>query len=122
MMKGVTATVFGGMADQQRSAYDGHLITDQEYSVALPYFFARPRPVVRVVNPKNGKALRCLVSDIGPWYTHDPYWTTGERPRAERHKTDDLGRYTNRAGIDLSPGAARYLGIDGTGLVDWEFV
>src|SRR6185437_16018 len=35
----ITATVFGGLLDRNNSAYDGHLITDQEMGVALPCRF-----------------------------------------------------------------------------------
>ena len=58
--------------------------------------------------------------DIGPWNTNDPYWEAHKRPQAESG-TDMRGRRTNRAGIDLTPATARALGIDGKGVVDWEF-
>jgi hypothetical protein len=32
----ITATVFGGRADPNNSAYDNHFITDEEFGVALP--------------------------------------------------------------------------------------
>lgn len=115
---GITATVFGGVGDDEKSAYDGHLITDTELGVSLPYRFRGSRPKVRVI--RGSKSIVCPIVDLGPWNIADPYWQTGARPQAETG-TDNTGRKTNRAGIDLSPAAARVLGIDGKGLVDWEF-
>jgi hypothetical protein len=60
------------------------------------------------------------IVDVGPWNTDDPYWTLGARPQAESG-IDHSGRKTNKAGIDLTPAAARALGIPGKALVDWEF-
>jgi hypothetical protein len=115
---GITATVFGGASDRNTSAYDGHVITDTELGVALPCRFPGARPPIRVWN--GGKSVVCNIVDVGPWNTNDPYWQTGARPEAETG-VDSRGRPTNRAGIDLTPAAARVIGIDGKGLVDWEF-
>jgi hypothetical protein len=114
----ITATVFGGKSDPNTSAYDDHVITDDELGVALPARIESPRPKVRVFN--GTKAVMCDIVDIGPWNTNDPYWSTGTRPQAESG-TDRKGRHTNRAGIDLTPAVARALGIEGKGTVDWEF-
>ena len=117
---GITATVFGGQADRNLSAYDEHLITDNEDGVALPARFRGERPKVRV--SKGDKSVVCDIVDVGPWYDGRPdwppdrYWETGARPRAESDSR------TNGAGIDLAPAVARALGIDGKGKVDWEFV
>src|SRR5262249_44782955 len=117
---GITATVFGGQADRNLSAYDEHLITDSENGVALPARFRGERPKVRV--SKGDKSVVCDIVDVGPWYDGRPdwppdrYWETGARPRAESDSR------TNGAGIDLAPAVARALGIDGKGKVDWEFV
>lgn len=119
LFSGITATVFGGAADPNTSAYDGHLIDDVELGVALPARVPDPRPNVCVWNA--GKSVVCRIVDIGPWNTNDPYWQTGSRPEAESG-VDSRGRKTNGAGIDLTPGAAKALGIDGKGTVDWEFV
>jgi uncharacterized protein (TIGR02594 family) len=119
LFSGITATVFGGAADLNTSAYDGHLIDDVEHGVALPYRFADPRPNVCVWNA--GQSVVCKIVDVGPWNTNDPYWQTGTRPEAESG-VDSRGRPTNRAGIDLTPGAASAIGIKGKGTVDWEFV
>jgi hypothetical protein len=89
--------------------------------VALPYRFKGKRPKVRVF--KGGKSVDCEIIDIGPWYDgtaargpYDPYWETGSRPRAESDPK------TNGAGIDLTLPADAALGLNGKGLVDWEFV
>jgi hypothetical protein len=118
---GITATVFGGRSDPNVSGYDGHVITDEEFGVALPNRFAGARPQVRMINPLNGKSTICDICDVGPWNVDDPYWETGARPQAESG-IDHRGRTTNLAGIDLTPAAARAIGIDGKGKVDWEFV
>lgn len=117
----IVATVFGGHADPNTSAYDGHLIDDHEIGVALPSRFFGGRPKVRVTNPATRKAVECSIVDVGPWNTNDPYWETNGRPQAESG-TDMSGRRTNLAGIDLTPGAAVALGIAGKGKIDWEFV
>lgn len=115
---GITATYFGGSGDPNTSAYDGHLITDSEYGVALPYKFKGERPKVRVF--KDGKSVVCNIVDVGPWNINDPYWETGARPQAESG-TDTTGRTTNKAGIDVTPAVNRVLGLNGKGVVDWEF-
>jgi len=117
----VVATVFGGHADPNMSAYDGHMIDDHELGVALPSRFSGDRPKVRVTNAVTRKSVDCSIVDIGPWNISDPYWETGDRPQAESG-IDMKGRKTNLAGIDLTPGAASAVGISGKGKVDWEFV
>lgn len=116
---GITATVFGGQSDPNKSAYDGHFITDEETGVALPARFKGARPKVLV--SKGSKSVVCDIVDIGPWNENDPYWETDTRPQAESG-VDRRGRHTNLAGIDLTPAAARVIGVDGKGMVDWEFV
>jgi uncharacterized protein (TIGR02594 family) len=118
---GITSTVFGGASDRNTSAYDGHVITDSELGCALPFHFARP-PRVRVY--ANGKSVEVSVCDVGPWNVNDPYWEAGSRPQSESG-TDKMGRHTNHAGIDMTPGTVRALGLDpaeGKWTVDWEFV
>lgn len=119
--RGITATVFGGSADRERSAYAPRLISDTELGVALPFRFESPRPHVEVVNPTTQARVVCAVVDVGPWNTNDPYFLTGARPQAESG-IDMTGRRTNKAGLDLTPAAARAIGIDGKGIVDWRFV
>jgi hypothetical protein len=116
----ITATVFGGQADPNRSAYDNHFITDTEFGVALPNRFTGMRPKVRVTNSRNGKSIVCDIVDVGPWNTRDPYWEGNARPQAESG-TDLSGRKTNLAGIDLTPAAAHAIDLNGKGKVDWEF-
>ena len=116
----IVATVFGGQSDPNFSAYDNHFITDSELGVALPFRFKGERPTVRVTNPANGKSIVASIVDVGPWNTNDPYWENEGRPQAESG-IDRSGRTTNRAGIDLTPAAARAIGINGKGKVNWEF-
>jgi uncharacterized protein (TIGR02594 family) len=75
---GITATVFGGASDPNTSAYDGHMINDAEFGVALPARFAAgARPKVRVWN--QGKSAVCDIVDVGPWNTRRSFVTS--RPR-----------------------------------------
>jgi len=116
----IMATEFGGAGDEQPSAYaDVKSGWPQRLGASLPFRFNGPRPLLRVY--KGDKSVTCPIVDVGPWYPSargpaDPYWATGTRPRAE---TDAR---TNKAGIDLTPAAARAIGLSGKGLVDWEFV
>ena len=119
--------MFGGDDDPNNSAYDEHFITDKELGCALPHKFKGPRPQVMVVNTANRRRVTCQIVDVGPWFTDDPYWVTGGRPRAEPTGSTiqggpNDGRTSNGAGIDLTPGAATAIGLDGTGLVNWRFV
>jgi peptidoglycan hydrolase-like protein with peptidoglycan-binding domain len=130
-IENVTATVFGGSSELERSAYDSHPITENEMAVALPDRFEGKRPVIEVKSDKG--AFQATIEDVGPWNVNDPYWETlGQRPDAETHKIagtpltldgPNKGRIpANAAGIDLSPALARKLGVDGKGLVSWRFV
>jgi uncharacterized protein (TIGR02594 family) len=110
---GIIATVFGG----QQSAYGG-AIDDNSPGVALPFRFTGTRPKV-IVTSATG-SLECSIVDVGPWNINDPYWNNGTRPQAESG-IDMTGRKTNKAGIDLTVAAAKTLGIDGKGLVSWNF-
>jgi uncharacterized protein (TIGR02594 family) len=117
----ITATMFGG----QQSAYGGPII-DAVAGVALPFRFNGVRPRVRVTGVRSGVSIDCDVVDVGPWNgitaaLSDPYWTTGARPQAESG-TDLNGRKTNKAGIDLTLAAAQATGVDGKGLVSWQFI
>lgn len=122
----ITATMFGGRSDPNNSAYDGHLISDTELGCALPFHFSGVRPKVRVF--KGDKSVVCVIVDVGPWNSApgDQYWKTGERPLVEtqfRNKTKaQNGRVpTNIAAIDLTPAAVKAIGLDGKGVVDWQF-
>jgi N-acetylmuramoyl-L-alanine amidase len=118
----IIATVFGGEDDYNVSAYDeDKVLNDSDLYVALPDRFEGERPLVRVISRVSGKSAVAEIWDVGPWNTDDPYWETGARPAAESG-TDEKGRITNGAGIDLSPALAEALDIEGMGDVDWEFV
>lgn len=114
---GITATNFH---DAQVAYSDVAAGWNDRPGVSLPYRFKGPRPKVRVW--RGGRSVDCEIMDVGPWYDNrsgwpfDPYWETGTRPRAE---TDDR---TNRAGIDLTFPADAAIGLNGKGLVDWEFI
>lgn len=114
----ITATVEGGPGDPEHNPYTGSMVDPNVPGAALPFRFAAPGKV-RIY--ANGKSVDCQVDDVGPWNIRDPYWTTGARPQAETG-LDMSGRHTNHAGIDLTPAAAKAIGIDGKGLVDWEFI
>ncbi len=89
--------------------------------VALPAAAAL-RQWVTVRNPTNGKTIRALVLDVGPWNEHDhAYVFGGARPAAET-QTDQFGRTTNGAGIDLGEAVWAALGMTDNDLVSWEFV
>jgi N-acetylmuramoyl-L-alanine amidase len=120
---GITCTVFGGEADPQQSAYDGHWIDDQELGCALPYKWRETTPPrIFVFNLDNAQTAYCEVVDVGPWNTDDKDYVLGpDRPQAETG-FDTWSRPTNGAGIDLTPGAAKAIGIDGLGKVCWSFV
>lgn len=59
----------------------------------------------------NGKTAYAQWEDVGPFEDDDPDYVFGDAAPKE-----------TRAGIDLSPATADYLGIDGRGTVSWEFV
>lgn len=116
----IIATVFGGAKDPNKSAYEERWITDEEFGVALPARFTGDRPQVVVANEVTGKTVTCEIVDVGPWNTDDPYWVERKRPQAESG-SDKRGRRTNKAGIDLTPAAARAIGLKGLGPVSWSF-
>lgn len=123
VMSEIIATRFGGISDPNYSAYDSHLISADELGAALPFRFSRP-PLIWV--QRGSITIRNIpVVDVGPIYPHkdrgpeDPYWETGQRPRAER-----LG-VLSCAGIDLTPAVADRLGITeemGKATVSWGFM
>jgi hypothetical protein len=126
----IKCSVFGGSADPNNSAYRPYdPITDKEISCALPYRFPEPTPYVLVHNIETGLDVVCDVRDIGPWLTDDDYWNNGRRPLAETCFIDrtplprgpNKGMIPNGAGIDLSPAAAKAIGLLGMGQVDWAF-
>jgi hypothetical protein len=114
---GITATTFADATVAYSGVKPGW---NDRPGVALPYRFHGPRPRVRVW--KDGRSVDCDIIDVGPWYDNrngwafDSYWQTGARPRAESDSR------TNHAGIDLTPAADHAIGLNGKGVVDWEFI
>jgi hypothetical protein len=89
--------------------------------VALPSAAAL-RQWVLVVNPATGQSIRALVLDVGPWNENDnAYVFGGARPAAESG-TDQFGRTTNGAGIDLGEAVWAALGLTDNTSVSWEFI
>lgn len=98
----------------------GYIVDKVVPFVALPASAAL-RQWVRVVNPANGKSIRALVLDVGPWNENDnAYVFRGARPAAESG-VDTRGRTTNHAGIDLGEAVWAALGMTDNGRVEWEF-
>jgi hypothetical protein len=127
----IKCSVFGGAKDPNDSAYPPYdKITDTEISCALPWRFEGTRPLVLVHNLATGLDALCEIRDLGPWLTDDPYWNLGTRPLAETcflEKTPlprgpNQGVIPNGAGIDITPAAAKSIGLSGMGEVDWCFV
>ena len=126
----ITATVFGGAADNENSAYPPYdLLNDTDLYLSLPYKFPGERPMVEVMNPANGEIRAAPIRDVGPWMIDDDYFRRGTRPIAETCYEDktplpsgpNAGEVpTNDAGIDLSPALADELGIDGKGTVSFR--
>ena len=127
----IKCSVFGGNDDPNNSAYSPYdFITDDEMSCALPWKFEGARPRVIVQNIETEISVVCEIRDVGPWLTDDDYWNTGERPLAETcyeiqaplPRGPNEGKIPNGAGIDITPAAARAIGLDGMGTVNWAFV
>jgi N-acetylmuramoyl-L-alanine amidase len=124
----ITATVFGGSSETEKSAYDEHVISETEVCVALPWRFEGERPLVEVSGP-SGTAVG-TIEDVGPWMIDDDYWSRNVRPLVEEYyakgkplpRGPNKGRVpSNDAGIDLSPAMAKKVGVDGKGKVGWWF-
>jgi N-acetylmuramoyl-L-alanine amidase len=128
----IKCSVFGGGSDPNNSAYSPYdVITDSEISCALPFKFSEGwRPQVVVRNLATGKEATCLIRDVGPWLTDDPYWENDRRPLAETCAENNMtlprgpnqGKKPNGAGIDITPAAASAIGLSGMGQVNWRFV
>ena len=110
------------------SYYYGHT----RYEVALPHRKLKFRGGFRVpIRPvKGGRGDRPPVKEVGPWNTYDNYWQSGDKrdmwrslrrcvPEAQaayfdnyNKGEDEFGRKVrNPAGVDLTPAAAKKLGI-----------
>jgi hypothetical protein len=101
------------------------------FEAALPHWGPKfgNRPEVPI---KRGKrSIRPRVKEVGPWNTYDNYWRKGKnramwknlprcKPEAQaayysnyNRGKDEFGREVlNPAGVDLTPRAARRLGLD----------
>lgn len=76
---------------------------------------------VTVRNLANGRSMRALVLDVGPWNVADnAYVFGGMRPQAESG-IDQFGRATNGAGIDLGQRVWDALGMTDNAQIDWTF-
>ncbi len=113
----IVATCFGGAGDREKGAYGG-MVDPAMYGVALPFHFHEPRPKVAVT--RAGRSVVCEIVDVGPHNVHDPYWSAGVRPLAEKATG-------NHAGIDMTPAVFAALGIGphdpeyGLTKVSWQF-
>ena len=133
---GIEATIFGGVEDQENSAYAPYdYLNDSDLYLSLPYsfdpdLFPENAPLVRVWN--GSLSAVAAVRDKGPWTVDDAAYIDGDaRPIAETCHNEskplpsgpNQGKIpTNKAGIDLSPALASMLGIEGKGVVDWELL
>jgi N-acetylmuramoyl-L-alanine amidase len=141
--KNITATVFGGAADNEYSAYGpydsqgrGPYLNDTDFYVSLPVTVsdeAMRKRGVRVWNADNELSAVGPIMDKGPWVVNDDKYVFGDaRPIAEtcyKNGTrlpsgsgSNSGTVpTNDAGIDLSPALAEAIAIVGKGKVHWKF-
>jgi N-acetylmuramoyl-L-alanine amidase len=131
--KNVFATMFGGAADNENSAYDGEYLNDEDLYVALPYKWRdMPPPDVEVTNRANGYYFSARTRDVGPWTTDDEAFVLGDaRPIAETCYNERRGLPSgphagtvpsNPAGIDLSPALFKALGMTDNGPVDFRLI
>jgi hypothetical protein len=126
----IKCSVFGGGSDPNNSAYPPYdVITDSEMGVALPFKLQGELPMVLVHNLATGAEVICKIRDLGPWLTDDEYWANNRRPLAETCHENAMklprgpnsGKVPNGAGIDITPAAARAIGLSGMGQVSWRF-
>jgi N-acetylmuramoyl-L-alanine amidase len=126
----IKCSVFVGSSDPNNSAYPPFdPITDSEMGAALPWTFTGALPEVLVHNLANGKEVVCAIRDKGPWLTDDDYWANNRRPLAETCNENNMklprgpnaGIVPNGAGIDITPAAAKAIGLEGMGQVSWRF-
>lgn len=125
--EGIIATVF----KDATTAYPPFgPVTERTMGVSLPWKFRGKRPQVIVQNPSNSREAVTEIMDVGPWLIDDDYWNLNMRPLAETcwrnrqplPRGPHKGKIPNGAGIDLTPAAARAVGIAGKGTVNWAFV
>ena len=125
---------------------NGHVITADDHFVALPSRRGLSPAgstdySVKVCNPANGTCLTQPVWDVGPWNTHDDYWSPSDvrenwsdlpqgTPEAQAAYAngynggkDEFGRaVANPAGIDLADGTFADLGLTDNGYVDVTYL
>ena len=116
---GIICTVFGGAGDPNDSAYDGHRITRHRTRLraARTSGGTSRRRAFRCATPTTARRCSSMwsTSDRGTRMTRPTFWATpGPRPRAGLIPPAGT---TNLAGIDLTPGAAKAIGLDGKGNV-----
>ncbi len=101
------------------------------FEAALPHRELKfgDRPEVPIIRGK--RSIRPRIKEVGPWNTYDNYWRSGKNrdmwkdlrrcvPEARaayynnyNQGEDEFGREVlNPAGVDLTPAAARRLGLD----------
>lgn len=98
----------------------GYLVDTFVPFVALPSAAAL-RQWITITNPRNGRSMKALVLDVGPWNENDnAYVFGGARPAAESG-IDTRGRKTNGAGIDLGDVVWHGIGMLDNDDVEWEF-
>lgn len=108
-----------GLVGQRTST--GWIINNSTPFIALPSE-ASQRQWVKVTNPLNGRSIKAMVLDVGPWNLNDDSYVFGsDRPQAESG-TDKFGRKTNGAGIDLGQFVWISLGMLDNGEVEWQFI
>jgi hypothetical protein len=98
------------------------------YEVALPHRQLKSRGGYRIRIRNGGHRIRVPIKEVGPWNIHDNYWDKRRDmwkklprglPEAEaayynnyNRGRDEFGRKVlNPAGVDLTPRAARKLGL-----------
>jgi hypothetical protein len=101
----------------------GHVIASGDVFVALPSRSALNRQVAVTY---RGRTIVCPVLDVGPHNTTDAYWDgeDGVPAAAKGIRLGKMAKYgppKNPAGIDLSDGACRMLGIKNGTIVRWRF-
>ncbi len=117
----IVATVFGGVADPNTSAYDEHVITDEELGVALPIRFKVPPAAARARFQWQGlsrlRDRRCRAVE-------HRRSLLGKRRAGRRRKPASTGAGARpMAPASISPQRRpRRWGIPGKGKVDWEFI
>lgn len=120
MWKEVEATR-EGLQGKQTAA--GLMIRVRSVFVALPHYKALFKIVLLVYddNPYLAPVL-----DVGPWNEEDLTYVFGTLQPLAEHGIGKYRKPTNKAGIDLSDGLIRVMGIDphewGIRPVKWRFI